>query len=172
MSRRSPANFQLAEIRDRPSTVTNKFKTAQLRTEWDMTPGVTIKLGGVWRQFDFAYRIAQRDTAVCTNAAGGFDTVLGTINCTPSTVFGPTAVYGFPVTTALSEVFQLPNAGAPAGTTTSWLSPNLQAATDFTKRCCQSNANRSPQDAMRPAGAQLQPMTICHSARAAERRVL
>lgn len=129
----NPANFQLAEIRDRPSTVTNRFKTVQLRTEWDMTPGVTIKLGGVWRQFDFAYRIAQRDTAVCTNAAGGLDTVLGTINCTPSTVFGPTAVYGFPVTPALSEVFQLPEAGAPAGTTTSWLSPNLQAATDFTK---------------------------------------
>lgn len=129
----NPANFQLAEIRDRPSNVTNKFKTVQLRTEWDMTPGVTIKLGGVWRQFDFGYRIAQRDTAVCTNAAGGPDTVLGTINCTPSTVFGPTAVYGFPVTSALSEVFQLPNAGAPAGTTTSWLSPNLQAATDFTK---------------------------------------
>ncbi|WP_164225886.1 hypothetical protein, partial [Stenotrophomonas maltophilia] len=30
-----PANFQLAEIRDRPSNVTNKFRTAQLRTEWD-----------------------------------------------------------------------------------------------------------------------------------------
>src|SRR5207237_2942005 len=27
-----PANFQLAEIRDRPSNVTNKFRTAQLRT--------------------------------------------------------------------------------------------------------------------------------------------
>src|SRR5690606_4321293 len=34
-----PANFQLAEIRDRPSNVTNQFRTAQLRTEWDATDG-------------------------------------------------------------------------------------------------------------------------------------
>ena len=45
-----PANFQLAEIRDRPSDVVNKFKTAQLRTEWDVTEDFTIKAarsGGV-----------------------------------------------------------------------------------------------------------------------------
>ncbi|MFD2135229.1 TonB-dependent receptor [Novosphingobium resinovorum] len=42
-----PANFQLAEIRDRPSYVKNKFKTAQLRTEWDLTDGFTVKARGV-----------------------------------------------------------------------------------------------------------------------------
>ena len=91
-----PANFQLAEIRDRPSTVTNKFRTAQLRTEWDVADGYQLKLGGVYRRFDFDSISFQRDTAVCGN--GGRDLVLGTITCSASSAFGPSAVYGFQVT--------------------------------------------------------------------------
>ncbi len=125
-----PANFQLAEIRDRPSTVTNKFRTAQLRTEWDVADGYQLKLGGVYRRFDFDSISFQRDTAVCGN--GGRDLVLGTITCSASSAFGPSAVYGFQVTPALSELFTLGNAGQPSGTTTQWLVPNLDAATSYT----------------------------------------
>ncbi len=107
-----PANFQLAEIRDRPSNVVNKFKTAQLRTEWDVTEGFTVKAGAVWRRFNFDAEAYTRDTAVCGN--GGLDRVLGTLTCSPSSLFGPTAVYGFPVTNALSETFTLGRAGQPA----------------------------------------------------------
>ena len=129
----SPSTFQLAEIRDRPSNVTNRFKTAQLRAEWDVADGFTVKMGGVWRRFDFASRAFQRDTAVCGNGGTSLVTsTSGTITCSPSSLFGPTAVYGFPVTAALSELFTLGNAGQPAGTTTEWLIPNLQAATAFT----------------------------------------
>ena len=110
-----PANFQLAEIRDRPSSVVNKFKTAQLRTEWDVTDGFTVKAGAVWRRFDFDTVAFTRDTAVCGN--GGVDLVLGTLTCSASTVFGPTAVYGFPVTSELSQLFELGNAGQPSGNT-------------------------------------------------------
>ncbi len=126
----NPANFQLAEIRDRPSDVVNQFKTAQLRTEWDVTEGLTVKVGGVWRRYDYDITAFTRDTAVCGN--GGADLVLGTITCSPSSAFGPAAIYGFPVTSALSEVFNLHGADAPAGTTTSWLIPNLDATTAFT----------------------------------------
>lgn len=126
----TPGNFQLAEIRDRPSNVLNTFKTAQLRTEWDVTEGFTMKLGGVWRRYDNDILAFTRDTAVCGN--GGQDLVLGTITCSPTSLFGPTAVYGFPVTAALSELFTLRGANAPAGTTTQWLIPNLDAATAFT----------------------------------------
>ncbi|MCW4463890.1 TonB-dependent receptor [Sphingomonas sp. BT-65] len=125
-----PANFQLAEIRDRPSDVVNQFRTAQLRTEWDVTEGFTVKLGGVWRRYDYDITAFTRDTAVCGN--GGVDLVLGTITCSPSSLFGPTAVYGFPVTDALSDLFTLRGADAPSGTTTQWLIPNLDAATAFT----------------------------------------
>ena len=129
----NPANFQLAEIRDRPSNVTNRFKTAQLRTEWDVTEGFTVKAGAVWRRFNFDTEAFTRDTAVCGNGGTSLVTsTSGTIACSPTSLFGPTAVYGFPVTTALSELFTLGRAGQPAGNTNSWLVPNLAATTAFT----------------------------------------
>lgn len=127
----NPANFQLSEIRDRPSNVTNKFRTAQLRTEWDVTEGFQVKAGGVYRRFSFDSKAFLRDTVVCGN--GGVDRVLGTLACSPSSTFGPTAVYGFPVTPDLAELFELGDAGQPAGTTTSWLIPNLDTTTAFTR---------------------------------------
>ncbi|MEO6040776.1 MAG: TonB-dependent receptor [Croceibacterium sp.] len=126
-----PATFQLAEIRDRPSNVTNKFRTAQLRTEWDVANGFTIKAGAVYRRFDFATRAFTRDSVVCGN--GGLDLVLGTMTCSPTSTFGPTAIYGFPVTAALSQTFNIGNAGQPAGTTEQFLVANLPAAATFTK---------------------------------------
>ena len=126
-----PAVFQLAEIRDRPSEIVNQFKTAQLRTEWDVTEDFTIKAGAMWRRFEFDTIAFTRDTAVCGN--GGVDRVLGTLTCSASSVFGPSAVYGFQATPALSELFQLGQAGQPAGNTNAWLVPNLPAATEFTR---------------------------------------
>ncbi|OSZ68549.1 TonB-dependent receptor [Sphingomonas sp. IBVSS2] len=125
-----PANFQLAEIRDRPSNVTNKFRTAQLRTEWDVTEGFQIKSGAMYRRFDYEVKAFQRDTAVCGN--GGLDLVLRTITCSPSSAFGPSAVYGFQATPALTELVNLGNAGQPAGTTTSWVVANIDAAAKYT----------------------------------------
>ncbi len=125
-----PGVFQLAEIRDRPSDTVNKFRTAQLRTEYDVAEGFTLKLGGVYRRFSFDTEGFTRDTIVCGN--GGKDNVLGTITCSPTSAFGPSAVYGFPVSAALGELFNLGKAGQPAGTTSSWLIPNLETGTAFT----------------------------------------
>lgn len=128
-----PANFQLAEIRDRPSNVTNRFKTAQLRTEWDVSENITLKAGAVWRRFNFDAEAYTRDTAVCGNGGTSLVTsTAGTITCSASSLFGPTAVYGFAVTPALSQSFSLGNAGQPAGNTNGWIVPNLDAATAFT----------------------------------------
>lgn len=118
-----PSKFQLAEIRDRPSNVTNRFKTVQLRTEWDVAEGFQIKAGGVWRRFNFDSRAYQRDTAVCGTT--GKDLVLGTINCSST-------VYGFPVTSSMVDTVNLGNAGQAAGTTSSWIVANLPATTSFT----------------------------------------
>jgi TonB-dependent receptor len=125
-----PANFQLAEIRDRPSRTVNDFRTAQLRTEWDVAEGFQIKAGGLYRRFAFDTQGFSRDAVVCPNA-GGRDAVLGTITCTPSTNIGPTGVYGFPAT-GLGELFTLGNAGQPSGTTTQFLIPNIDAAAKYT----------------------------------------
>ncbi len=125
-----PANFQLAEIRDRPSETVNDFRTAQLRTEWDVTEGFQIKAGALYRRFKFDTQGFSRDAVVCPNA-GGRDVVLGTLTCTPNTNIGPTAVYGFPAG-QLGELFNLGKAGQPDGTTTQFLIPNIAASAQYT----------------------------------------
>ncbi len=129
-----PAVFQLAEIRDRPSNVTNRFKTVQLRTEWDVTDDFQVKAGAVWRRFTFDARGFTRDSAVCGNGGTSLVTsTSGTIACSPTSLFGPTAVYGFPVTASLSQLFTMGPAGQPSGNTNQWLVPNLAAGTAFTQ---------------------------------------
>lgn len=125
-----PANFQLAEIRDRPSSTINKFRTVQLRTEWDVTEDFTIKAGAMYRRFSFDTAAFTRDAVVCGN--GGLDVVLKQITCSPSSLFGPTAVYGFQATPGLSETVNLGSAGQPAGTTTTWIIPNIAASAAYT----------------------------------------
>ena len=114
-----PANFQLAEIRDRPSDNVNKFRTGALDATWDVTEGFKIRAGGVYRRYDWSLYEAARDTVVCpTKTTAAPDVVLGTITCTPSSVSGAAAVYGFPVNASLTNLFTLRGAGAPSGTTT------------------------------------------------------
>lgn len=120
----NPANFQLAEIRDRPSYVKNRFKTAQLRTEWDLTDGFTVKAGAVWRRYNFRTQLFQRDTAAC-GANGTRDLILGTVTCSAT-------VYGLPVTSAISELVNLGDAGQPDGNTNSWLVGDIKNAAAYT----------------------------------------
>ncbi|TRW16743.1 TonB-dependent receptor [Glacieibacterium frigidum] len=125
-----PANFQLSEIRDRPSSTVNKFRTAQIRGEYDVSEAITLKAGAVYRRFSFDTAGFTRDTVVCGN--GGVDRVLGTLTCSPSAAFGPTAVYGFPGTAALSETVNIGKAGQPDGTTTTFIVPGREAGAAFT----------------------------------------
>ncbi|WP_022677843.1 TonB-dependent receptor [Novosphingobium sp. B-7] len=120
----NPANFQLAEIRDRPSYVTNKFKTVQLRTEWDVTKGFTVKLGGVWRRYNFQTQLWTRDTVACSGN-GKPDLILGTTTCSSS-------VYGLPVTSSISDLVSLGDAGQPGGTTSQFLAANIGSAAAYT----------------------------------------
>ena len=109
----NPGNFQLAEFRDRPSSVENKFKTIALDLDWEPTSGLRLSGGPFYRQFDYFTQSARRDGQYCsafTCAAGA---------------------YGAPVTGDLSELFELGDAGQPAGNTNSWVVPNLDAAVAF-----------------------------------------
>ncbi|MEO6715693.1 MAG: TonB-dependent receptor [Novosphingobium sp.] len=132
-----PANFQLAEIRDRPSNNTNRFRTLSLKAEWDFAEGFQVQLGGVYRRYTFDLTESARDTLVCpAKTAVAPDVVLGTLNCTigsgASSVFGTSAVYGFPVTAALAESASLGNAGQPTGATSNFIVANLASAAAFT----------------------------------------
>jgi iron complex outermembrane recepter protein len=86
----------------------------------------------VWRRYNFDLFAANRNSAVCGNGGTSLVTsTSGTIACSATSLFGPTAVYGFPVTAALSELVTLPGSGQPAATTVQWLIPAFPAATDF-----------------------------------------
>ena len=108
-----PTNFQLAEFRDRPSQVENKFKTIALDLEYEPADGLKLSAGPFFRQFDFFTTGARRDSTYCaafTCAAGA---------------------YGAPVTADLAQLFELGNAGQPSGNTDSWVVPDLAATTAF-----------------------------------------
>lgn len=108
-----PTNFQLAEFRDRPSSVENKFKTVAIDLEWEPTDGLKISTGPFYRQFDYFTTSSRRDSQYCsafTCAAGA---------------------YGAPVTADLAELFELGDAGQPSGNTDAWIVPDLDATTAF-----------------------------------------
>ena len=106
----TPSQFELAEFRDRPSFLTNKFETAGLDFQWDVAEGLRVDFGGIYRRYDFDTEGYRRDSTYCA-----------AFPCAP----GQT---GLPVTYDISTVFDLGNAGQPAGNTNMWLVPLLPAA--------------------------------------------
>ncbi len=109
-----PSSFQFAEFRDRPSNVVNDYKTVKLNTQWDAAEGFTILAGGIFREFNFDSRAGSRDSTYCAAFA-----------CAPGT-------YGMTVTPDMTETYTLPNVGnVPAGTTTSFVVPNLGYVADM-----------------------------------------
>ncbi len=107
-----PTQFQLAEFRDRPNTVTNEFETVSANLAWELNSKATLQAGGIYRKFTYDTVGYRRDSTYCA----AFD-------CAPGQ-------YGLPVTADIAQDFTLGNAGQPAGTTESWVIPNLEAAAD------------------------------------------
>lgn len=125
----TPANFQLSEIRDQVTDVVNKFNTLKGDVAWDANDTITLSGGGFYRRYSFDMDRSNRNTQVCVNRR---DVVLGTLACSGTNI-GPGAIYGYTVTSALADLYTLPKAaGAPSGTTTQWLVPNLGAGAAFT----------------------------------------
>lgn len=109
-----PTAYQLAEFRDRPSLVHNKFQTLAVDVDWKATDNLHLLAGPFARKFDYNRSGSQRDSLYCVY----FPT------CAPGT-------YGAPVTAALAQIFHLGDAGQPAGNTNSWAGPDLAAGTAF-----------------------------------------
>ncbi|MCT2558450.1 TonB-dependent receptor [Tsuneonella sp. YG55] len=108
----TPSQFELAEFRDRPSFLTNKFETVGLDAEWDIADGFNVTAGAIYRRYDYDTEGFRRDSTYC-----------GAFTCAP----GQT---GLPVTDAISEIFNLGDAGQPSGNSNSWLVPLLGPAAD------------------------------------------
>ena len=106
-----PTAFELAEFRDRPSFQTNKFKTFAADFDWEVADRFKLLAGGFYRQFDFDTVQFSRDSTYCA----AFTCASGT--------------NGLPVTSDIAEIFNLGDAGQPAGNTNSWVVPDLDAGT-------------------------------------------
>lgn len=110
-----PANFQMSEFRDRPTSTTHKFGTFAADVEWAFSPDYSLEGGVQYRKFTFETWGASRDGTVC--AAGLYD-------CSAP------GVYGIPATDALSDGYTFDDDVAP-GSTTHWTVPNLDAWSDL-----------------------------------------
>jgi TonB-dependent receptor len=107
-----PANWsfvnRLSEIRMRPQGVENSFQTVALDVAWDVTPGVTMKGGLLWKEYEFSSREARRASELEVPALPDGVTLAD-----------------------LSRIFGSSGLRAPGGTPTRWLIPNIGAFNDL-----------------------------------------
>ncbi len=60
----NPANFLVNEVRDRPQSTLNEFKTVTLSGEWAASDTISIEAGGSYKQFGFSSTESRRDTVL------------------------------------------------------------------------------------------------------------
>ncbi len=58
---RNPANFLVNEVRDRPQSTLNGFRTLSLEGDWEWTDTVSLQAGGSWKRFNFESTESRRD---------------------------------------------------------------------------------------------------------------
>ncbi len=109
-----PANFQMAEFRDRPTSTQHDFDTVTADVEWAFSTDYALQAGINYRQFSFSTWGGLRDTGVCASDV---------YTCAPGE-------YGIPATDDLSEIYEFDGDTGP-GSTTRWLIPDLDAWVDF-----------------------------------------
>ncbi|GAB3346600.1 TonB-dependent receptor [Marilutibacter aestuarii] len=109
-----PANFQMAEFRDRPTSTQHDFDTVTADVEWAFSTDYSLQAGVNYRQFSFSTWGGLRDTGVCASDI---------YTCAPGE-------YGIPATDDLSEIYDFDGDTGP-GSTTRWLIPDLDAWVDF-----------------------------------------
>ncbi len=121
------ANYQFTLLRDRPTDITNEFKTGKLDFDWEVTHGFNVLFGGVYRQFDYNTVSAFRDSQACTKAG-----------VTPAWGPGTSAIctsanngYSLTANNIATDLITLGNNGQPAGTTNSFVVANLASAAAF-----------------------------------------
>lgn len=60
----NPANFLVNEVRDRPQSTLNEFKTVTLSGEWAASDTISIEAGASYKQFGFSSTESRRDTVL------------------------------------------------------------------------------------------------------------
>src|SRR5688572_21473837 len=62
-----PATWTLSQIRLRPQSSENTFKTGSFEVEWDVADALTLKAGPQWKKFEFDTTSLQRSNGTLTN---------------------------------------------------------------------------------------------------------
>jgi TonB-dependent receptor len=106
-----PATWRLSQIRLRPQTSENNFKTVSFDVAWDVTDIVTLKAGPQYKKFEFETTALQRSN-------GTTSTQEAVVTGLPVTAVGP-----------YSELARISGSlNVPNGTPRAWLIPNIDAA--------------------------------------------
>jgi TonB-dependent receptor len=102
----NPATWTISQIRLRPQSTLNTFKTVSFDVDFVMSDTFTLKAGPQWKKYEFVTTEARRpsETVIPPNVAA-----------TPISSFSESTTFGNGL-------------GVPAGTPTRWLIPDLDAA--------------------------------------------
>jgi TonB-dependent receptor len=106
-----PTAWRLSQIRLRPQSSENNFKTVSFDLAWDVTDVITLKGGPQYKKFEFETTSLQRSNGTTSNREGDLT--------------------GLPATpiSAISELARISGSlNVPNGTPTSWIIPDIDAA--------------------------------------------
>lgn len=108
----SPSSWTLSQIRLRPQSSLNTFKTTSFDVAWDVNDVVTLKAGPQWKKFEFESRSLARSNGTQANQEG----------------IRPASVLATPIANYSRLVDISNNLNVPAGATRSWLIPDIDKA--------------------------------------------
>jgi iron complex outermembrane recepter protein len=107
----NPATWTLTQIRMRPQSTINSYQTASLDFEWAASDAFSLKFGPQWKNYLFKSTESRRSNGTTANIEG------------VRPVTAPIASYSF--LTHFGNGLDM-----PAGSVTTWLTPDLIAAVD------------------------------------------
>jgi TonB-dependent receptor len=117
-----PATWTLTQIRLRPQSSLNTFRTASFDVKWDTTDSLSLKAGPQYKKFSFKTSSLQRSNGTTASQEGIIPATAG---------FTASNVSGISTTQTFSSL------DMPAGSAKTWVIPNLAAANalfDFSDR--------------------------------------
>jgi iron complex outermembrane receptor protein len=110
----SPTAWVLTQIRERPQAATNTYDAAQVDAFYEFNDSVKLQAGLNYKKYEYVSTELRRSNGTTTNQ----ETII------------PAGVAGIPLSqyTTVTNL-NISGLGAPGGTATAWLVPNLSAAT-------------------------------------------
>ena len=109
----NPGAWTLTQVRMRPQTAVNTYDTVAFDGDWTLNDILTLKGGLAWKKYDFVSTEMRRSNGTSANQETSIPAGVAAI---------PTSSYAKTVTLPTEGL------GVPAGTATSWISPNYFSA--------------------------------------------